>query len=631
MTALPDCARRLHRGHFAFMRALVQGIDAGEAWDRYLNVEGDRGDARRVRSAIAWMRSAFAAAARREQRPGTARLVLLDAQRWPDTGSAPAPPSLEEFALASGMDGFSEAEQLERYAEIHGDGGTRLSRRARMIERQLQALQWLENLAAQEPLAGDSVHAWFDPRLAARLQRADLPTLHALIQRINGVGARWWTCVVGVGPVKAMRIVQWLQTHEGSIGHAVGDHALVLRSHLSRSDLDAVTPPATALLPLEKLQVPQALDGSNGRYRSPRDRNLLRADNDHRAIEAFLSTKADTQATQRAYRREAERLLLWCVLERGMALSSLSVEDADAYMRFLADPPSSWCGPRHRQRWSPLWRPLEGPLSAVGRAQALTILRSLFGFLMKQGYLVGNPFAAVVPPRAPLRPLGSGRTLTKAQWKHVLAVINRASTPAQQLRGRAVRWLYATGLRRAELIAARCGHLKRVEFMDGDGRPTVGWMLEVVGKGGRFREVPVPVDLVRELADALGTAGRTPSVDGASNADVPVLARPGGPGREPIGYSSNWLYQAAKTVFEDAARTLEGEASSRLLQASTHWLRHSHGSHALNPDHHGAEVPIEIVRRNLGHSSIGTTSGYITSEREAQLRAMSKLWQHNAV
>ena len=32
--------RKLHRGHFAFMRALAQGLDERASWDRYLRLEG---------------------------------------------------------------------------------------------------------------------------------------------------------------------------------------------------------------------------------------------------------------------------------------------------------------------------------------------------------------------------------------------------------------------------------------------------------------------------------------------------------------------------------------------------------------------------------------------------------------
>ena len=111
--------------------------------------------------------------------------------------------------------------------------------------------------------------------------------------------------------------------------------------------------------------------------------------------------KGALSSTQRSYRKEAERLLLWSILVRSKALSSLAVEDATAYRSFLADR-----------------RPLEGPLTPAALRQSLIILRSLFAFLMSQGYVVGNPLAAVSLPSQPQRPLGSNRTLAFALGPH---------------------------------------------------------------------------------------------------------------------------------------------------------------------------------------------------------------------
>src|ERR1019366_1872419 len=73
-------ARKLHVGHFAFMRSVVQGLGVRQSWERYFRVEGDD-SARHVKATIQWIRDEFAAAAKRQARPGTARLVLLDASR----------------------------------------------------------------------------------------------------------------------------------------------------------------------------------------------------------------------------------------------------------------------------------------------------------------------------------------------------------------------------------------------------------------------------------------------------------------------------------------------------------------------------------------------------------------------
>ena len=45
--------RKLHVGHFAFMRSVVQGLDPRESWERYFRVEGEAADARTVRATIA--------------------------------------------------------------------------------------------------------------------------------------------------------------------------------------------------------------------------------------------------------------------------------------------------------------------------------------------------------------------------------------------------------------------------------------------------------------------------------------------------------------------------------------------------------------------------------------------------
>jgi len=36
------------------------------------------------------------------------------------------------------------------------------------------------------------------------------------------------------------------------------------------------------------------------------------------------------------------------------------------------------------------------------------------------------------------------------------------------------------------------------------------------------------------------------------------------------------------------------------------------------------------VQNNLGHSSIATTSGYLTTERDAKLQAMEGFWGNDA-
>ena len=164
--------RKLHVGHFAFMRSVVQGLDPRDSWERYFRVEGDATDQRTVRATIAWIRAEFAAAAKREDRFSTARLVRIDAARIADLSVEL--PSLEAFAEAHGLEDERQADQVAafeaRYANDRGRATQRLRRRARLIARQLDALRWLEALVAQSPKAGDSVAAWLSPALAGHLE-----------------------------------------------------------------------------------------------------------------------------------------------------------------------------------------------------------------------------------------------------------------------------------------------------------------------------------------------------------------------------------------------------------------------------------------------------------------------------
>jgi len=77
------------------------------------------------------------------------------------------------------------------------------------------------------------------------------------------------------------------------------------------------------------------------------------ADNDFAAVKAWLELQAVT-ATQPAYRNEAERLMLWAIMERSRALSSLRIEDAITYRVMVANSersaPNLWLPHKRRSR-----------------------------------------------------------------------------------------------------------------------------------------------------------------------------------------------------------------------------------------------------------------------------------------
>jgi site-specific recombinase XerD len=668
-------------GHFAFMRAVVQGLDARDSWERYLQVEGEASDQRTVRATIAWIREEFAAAAKREDRHGTARLVRLDATRIADPSLEL--PSLEAFAEAQGLQDERQAEQIAAYEAEYGGATKRLRRRARLIERQLQALRWLEALIAQAPKPGDSVAAWLHPSLADKLERAEIFTLAQLVERINGVGRRWHASIQALGQGKAQRIERWLRDQEAHTGLRLGTHVALPRSKLFAHELKAVVAPATDIRPLEKFILPAGLDGSQGLYRRPQAQCLLKARNDHEAILAWLRSKhgltpdqkANLKArrrhrdamgthdieqgldwlqalshTQRAYRKEAERFLLWAIVHRGKALSSMSNEDCIAYRDFLADPQprSRWCGDRGRERWSPLWRPFEGPLSASAQRHAVTILKNLYGFLVDQNYLMGNPWSAVSVPRTSAPKVNAGRSFSVAQWRFIEQQLQQLPDTSANLRLKfALRLLYATGLRLSEVVAATVDDLQWVEYPGGAGQgssedeqPLQGWMLRVIGKGQKLREVPVPQDVVAQLSAYLQSRGLDPDPENIGNQGAHLLGqasdaaeRAPGLNRSRAGQvfdarpgiAASTFYDQIKHFFADCAGVLrgqgDGKGADRFHQASTHWMRHSHASHAI-----ASGMPIEIAQQNLGHASLATTTVYVTTEQRRRLKAVQTFW-----
>jgi site-specific recombinase XerD len=68
-----------------------------------------------------------------------------------------------------------------------------------------------------------------------------------------------------------------------------------------------------------------------------------------------------------------------------------------------------------------------------------------------------------------------------------------------------------------------------------------------------------------------------------------------------------------------AANDLAGEhpeTARKLEQASAHWLRHTHGSMAVERN-----IPLTMIRDNLGHSNIATTSHYVHADKDARYEA----------
>ena len=610
--------RKIGLNHFAFFRGYLQGLDSKEMWVRYMDVYGPA-ELRIVRTTLNWLRQEFMSAARRANRPRMAALLKRDANLMPEDKT----PALEDFAERYPDGFYAQAELQELFDSEFGKSGAG-QRRMRLRERQLEALYWVEQHVVSNPHAEDGVEGWLDEVLAKRLLSAGIFTVADLVAYINGQGHRWWKHVDRLGEKGAQRVVRWLQENAAYLGLALDAVATTPRRLLVVSDIADALPKTTAIVPMERLLVPSELDGSAGRYRADPATCLLDANNDYEAIEAWLKTKRDSNTTRRSCRKEAERFLLWAVVQKSKPLSSMTVEDCTEYRDFLVDPQprKSWCGPRCHERFSEHWRPFVGPLSPSSQHQAIIIVKSLFEWLMRNGYLRGNAWDRLAPLETPQPQEVSGRSLTKRQWREFMKFCERLPDTSAKRRIQFLLGLsYATGLRLSELANARTQHLRRVPV---DDENEEAWLLDVLGKRQIRREVPIPDAVMRALGDYLMERGLSsdPRECPKDTALIAKLDNRTGPRKGDVvdAVTPGAIYKMLDKIFKRAADTMDHpDDAARLRLASTHWLRHTHGSHAV-----ADKVPLEVVQYILGHKSLDTTSIYVTAERSRRIREMRR-------
>ena len=293
-----------------------------------------------------------------------------------------------------------------------------------------------------EPHIADDITQWLSPRAVRLLSAHGITTLADLTVRVPR-RRQWWKTVPGLGAASARAIEAFFAGWPALTEKA---RALIIASRQGE------------LVPWESLQVPQEVDGSQGTFRAPRATCALDADNDYQAVQTWLSLH-ESPATQRTYRKEAERLILWAIVERGRALSSLTTEDAIAYRAFLRHPSprARWVGPV-RPRTSPDWRPFNGSLSARSVAHALSILGALFRWLIEQRYVLANPFAGVkVREASGADVLDTSHAFSEGEWALVRTIADGLewsygwSAPAAQRLRFLLDFGYATEIGRAHV------------------------------------------------------------------------------------------------------------------------------------------------------------------------------------
>jgi site-specific recombinase XerD len=441
---------------------------------------------------------------------------------------------------------------------------------------------------------------WFRPKTARALKDEGVQTLGDLVDLIVRRGPGWWRSIPRIGAGRAAAILRWLRQWPNHLGEIDldGAHAAPVADFGLLPVLDPTKRRDVA--PFGTFQLPAWLSGLQGANRSPAF-CFISARTDLEAINAYLTRYRGQTHTERAYRKELERFILWCALVACKPMSSLLVDDCDAYKNFLRAPLSEFCGPR-APRTSKRWKPFaEGAMSADSQKYAVQVLRSMFDWLVKVRYLAGNPWAAVKDP----------------------VVVQQAEDMQDRVALAAILLMGDSGLRRAEVAGARRHNLKPSRHA------SAVWMLSVLGKRSTVRKVPVSTDTLSALRAHWRDRGL--DFDGQAD-DLPLLAPIIVPRTEKAqvkhveeaghGYHPESLYRlvtgALRRVREHAAAHLsEGSALltieeiSQLRKTSPHAFRHTFGTLAVED-----EMPLVVVQEILGHKSASTTSIYVKAKEK---------------
>ena len=211
-------------------------------------------------------------------------------------------------------------------------------------------------------------------------------------------------------------------------------------------------------------------------------------------------------------------------------------------------------------------------LAPSSRVRALSAVRGLFKFCLREGLVESNPTREVVSGRSARR---VPKQLAEGDVERLIASV--AGDDPRSLRDRAMlELIYASGLRVSELVGLAT---TRVHLRDG--------YLTVVGKGSKERAVPIGrralTAIRRYLADA------RPTLDPASKSAL-LFVRAGGKGLTRQGF---WKQLRTRAL------------AAGLERLSPHVLRHSFATHLLEG---GADL--RAVQMMLGHADLSTTQIY---------------------
>ena len=339
------------------------------------------------------------------------------------------------------------------------------------------------------------------------------------------------------------------------------------------------------------------------------------------------------------FRTDVERFLLWTFLYKDVPVDDQRKRDILEFADFTWSPPVKWIGKKTIARFELIggsykinkgWRPFRYkiPKGDTGDNENLDTRRyrpsqatldamfaglsAFYNYLIQEEIGIGNP---VQFARKDCRyfikdaQVKDVRRLTEEQWEYVLTTATRLAdeTPNYERSLFIVASLKTLFLRISELSERKNWSPTMNHFWKDDQG---NWWLKIYGKGRKLRDVTVPSEFLAYLSRYRRSRGITslPS----STDDSPLVEKIRGQG----GMTSRHLTRLVQEVFDKAyegMRSDKGEnASEKLKDASTHWLRHTGASMEVERGR-----ALKDVSEDLGHASMAITDTiYVQTENK---------------
>lgn len=310
--------------------------------------------------------------------------------------------------------------------------------------------------------------------------------------------------------------------------------------------------------------------------------------NDIEAISVWLAEYRERRNTFTAYRHQARRLIDW-MGRHGLTLAAM---DRPAWMLFERD--------------------LATTLSGSSVTHAINILSGMLDYMVGIGHLPANPLHMRRKARRQ-RETRVHRYLDDPAWtavKRHMASIRQDGDPEYERTRFILTWMVLMGPRASEMVGAMMGDIHAIRR-----NGATQWWWRVLGKGDSEASVPVAeeaMDALIRYRVHLGRPAFPPAHDHS-----PLVQRPGGSDK-PI--SRTTLHRIIKSALSGAAAQSDSDDTKALLHAaSTHWLRHTAASQAVD-----AGIDLVDVARLLRHKRIETTMRYVHRDDDRLHAALEK-------